>query len=120
MGRPAKNEFAELARTARAQLKRAELLGKSLDARLTKKKAASDEFTLDEDYRRDFAAVTTAIQHAGKSLVTALEGNKGHLNGMSEAQLSAQFSVEVVKMAPSISDEDWAAMCAARAKAKGL
>lgn len=116
MGRRPKNELANLARAAQAQLKRATDLGKSLDARMKKKQSASDEFTLDEDYRRDFAAVTTALQHAGKSLIAALESNKKDLGGMSEAQLAAQFSSEVVMMAPNISDEDWDAMVAARAK----
>ncbi len=119
VGRKAKNPLAALANAARDQLKRAEALGKSLDVRMKTKQTASDAFTLDEDFRRDFAAVTAALQHAGKSLVTALDSNKKDLAGLSEAQLDAQFAVEIVKAATTLSDEDWDRMCAARAKAKG-
>ncbi len=116
MGRKPADAFANLARTAQAQLKRAESLGRSLDERMKKKKLASDEWTLDEDFRRDFAAVTTAIQHAGKSLVIALESGKKNLGSLTEAQLDAQWSAEVVRAATSISDADWDLMVAARAK----
>lgn len=117
MGRRPKNEYAALADVARKHIKRAEKLGKSLDLRLKSKAKASDEFTLDEDFRRDFAAVTTAIQHAGRSLVTALEANKSDLGGLSEEQLEAQFQAEAVKTATTISDEVWYSMCDAREKA---
>ncbi len=116
MGRKPKNELAHLARTARAQILRAEKLGRSLDVRMKQKQEASDEFTLDEDFRRDFAAVTTALQHAGNSLVRAMEANKQALGGLSEAQLEAQFNAEIVKAAASLTDAQWDAMVRARAK----
>jgi len=116
MGRAPKNDLAHLARTAQAQIKRAELLGKSLDARLRACKAASDTFTLDEDIRRDFAMVTTALQHAGNAYVRALEANKQALGGLTDAQLEAQFNAELVKAATALTDEQWDAMVRARAK----
>lgn len=117
MGRRPANELAYLARTANAHLKRAEQLGKSLDERMAKKKEAAPDWIPDDEWRRDFAAVTTVIQHSGNSLVRALEGNKKGLDGMSEAQLEAQFNAEMVKSAQTLTDEQWAAMQAARAKA---
>lgn len=117
MGRAKKNELANLARTARAHLARAEDLGKSLDERIKVKKEASEMWTPDEEWRRDFNNVTTTIQHAGNSLVRALEGNKKNLSGMTEAQLEAQFQSEIIRAAQTLSEEDWQTMCAARAKA---
>ncbi len=116
MGRTPKNELAHLARTARAQIKRAEEIGKSLDIRLKAKKLASDEFTLDEDTRRDFAMVTAALQHAGNAYVRATEANKTMLGGLTEPQLEAQFNAELVRAATALTDEQWDAMCRARAK----
>lgn len=118
MGRKPKNELANLARTARAQLARAESLGKSLDVRLKVKREVTPEWTPDEDWRRDFASVTTTIQHAGNSLVRALEGNKKNLGGLSEEQLMAQFNSEIVAAAGQLTDEQWQRMCDARAKAR--
>lgn len=118
MGRRPKNELANLARTARDQLRRAESLGKSLDARAKLKRAASDEWTPDEDWRRDFAAVTQTIQHAGNSLVRSLEGNKKSLSGLTEEQLLAQFNAELVAAAPQLTDEQFQRICEARAKAR--
>jgi hypothetical protein len=109
--------LASLAKTAQAQLKRAEALGKSLDERLKKKREASDEWTPDEDFRRDFAAVTVALQHGGNSLIRALESNKENLGGLTVAQLEAQYSFEIVKAATQLTDEQWDAMKTARAKA---
>jgi hypothetical protein len=117
MGRKPKNEYAALARIAKAHIKRAEALGKSLDERMKLKKEASEMWTPDEDWRRDYAAVTTAIQHATNSLVRALDSNKKNLGGLSEEQLQAQFNAEVVMAATSLTDDQWARMCEARAKA---
>lgn len=111
-----KNDLAHLARTAQAQIKRAELLGKSLDQRLKNAHAASDTFTLDEDIRRDFAMVTTALQHAGNAYVRATEANKAALGGLTDAQLEAQFNAEIVKAATTLTDEQWESMSRARAK----
>lgn len=116
MGRRPKNELAELARTARQQLKRAEDLGKSLDSRLKIMKAGSENWTLNEDFRRDFAAITMTIQHAGNSLVRAIEGNKKNLGGLTDAQLEAQLNSELVKAATTLTDEQWSMMVAIRAK----
>jgi hypothetical protein len=113
------NETAALARAAQAQLNRANLIGKSLDNRLKEKVKASEEFTLNEDDRRDFAAITNAIQHAGNSLLRALEGNKSHLSGLSDEQLQAQFNEEIVRAAGSMTDEQVARFIEARQKARG-
>lgn len=91
-------------------------MGKSLDKRIAVKREAADDWTPDEDFRRDFAAITNTIQHAGNSLVRALEGNKKNLGGLTEEQLEAQFRAEIVTSAQSMSDEDWQRMVAARAK----
>jgi hypothetical protein len=117
MGRQPKNEYASLARIARAHIKRAELLGKSLDARATLKREVSDMWTPDEDWRRDFASVTTSIQHATNSLVRSLESNKKNLGSLTEAQLEAQFNAEIVSAATSLTDDQWARMVDARRKA---
>lgn len=117
MGRKPRNEFAALAKSAAAQLRRAELLGKSLDARLKVKRDAADEFTLNEDDRRDFASITTTIRDCGVALVRALDANKKDLSGLSEDQLTAQYHAELIKAAHEMSDEDWNKMVAARAKA---
>lgn len=117
MGRRPQNPLQALADAARDQLRRARALGRSLDERIKVKQAASPEFTMDEDARRDFAAITTTLQHAGNSLIRALEGNKKDLGALSEDQLEAQFRDEIVRAAQAMSDEDWQRMCAARAKA---
>jgi hypothetical protein len=107
-----------LARAARAQLVRAEKLGVSLDVRMKEKQEGHDGWIPDEDWRRDFGAVTTTLQHAGNSLVRALEGNKKDLGGQTEQQLDAQFQAELVQAAPALTDEQWEKMAAARAKMK--
>jgi hypothetical protein len=119
MGRPPKNEFSSLAKSANAQLRRAEMLGKSLDERLKAKRKAADEFTLNEDDRRDFQSITQTIRDCGVALVRALDANKKDLAGLSEDQLTVQFQAELVKAAQEISDDNWARMVAARAKARG-
>jgi hypothetical protein len=119
MGRPPKNEFSSLAKSANAQLRRAEMLGKSLDERLKAKRKAADEFTLNEDDRRDFQSITQTIRDCGVALVRALDANKKDLAGLSEDQLTDQFQAELVKAAQEISDDNWARMVAARAKARG-
>ncbi len=116
MSRRPKNELAALARAARSQLERATLLGRSLDLRLKAKGKAADDFTLLEDDRRDFQAITTTIRDAGSALIKALEGNKKDLGGMSEAQLTAQFQAEIVLAAGSMSEEDWQKMVETRAR----
>lgn len=117
MSRRPKNELASLARAARAQLDRATLLGRSLDLRLKAKVKAADEFTLDEDARRDFQSITHVIRDAGAALIKAVEGEKKNLGELTEAQLVAQFQTEIVSAASSMSDDDWEKMVAARAKA---
>lgn len=81
------------------------------------KKEASEQWTPDEDFRRDFAAITNTLQHAGNAMTRALESNKKDKDGLSEAQLEAQFNAEIVRSAQTMTDVEWAAMCAARAKA---
>lgn len=116
MPRRPKNELAALATASRAHLRRAEALGKSLDERMKVKRDVSPEWTPDEDWRRDFASVTQTLQHAGNSLIRALEGNKKNLAGLTEEQLEAQLNAELVNSAGSLSDEQWQRMCEARAK----
>lgn len=120
MGRKPKNELSGLARAARDQLKRAEALGKSLDARMKIKKDASEVWVPNEDDRRDFAAITSTLQHAGNAMRGALDSNKKNLGGLTEEQLMAQFNAELVAAAPQLTDEQWAKMCEARAKAGKL
>lgn len=117
MPRRPKNELAALAAASRAQILRANALGRSVDERMRLKRAASEQWTPDEDFRRDFAAITNTLQHAGNSLIRALEGNKKNLGGLTEEQLEAQFNAELVNSAQSLTDEQWARMCEARAKA---
>lgn len=118
MGRRPQNPLQALADAARDQLRRARELGRSLDARIKIKQDASPEFTMDEDARRDFAAITTTLQHAGNSLIRALEGNKKDLGGLTEEQLAAQFNVEISNSAAQLTDEQWQRMCEARAKSR--
>ena len=117
MGRKPRNEFASLAKSANAQLKRAEMMGRSLDERLKVMRAGSDGFTMNDEFRRDFAAITQTIRDCGVALVRALDANKKDLAGLSEAQLTAQFQAELIRAAQEMSDEDWNSMIAARAKA---
>jgi hypothetical protein len=58
MGRRPQNPLQALADAARDQLQRARALGRSLDKRIKIKQEASEEFTMDEDARRDFAAIS--------------------------------------------------------------
>ena len=118
MSRRPKNELAALASASRAHLQRANALGRSLDERMKVKKEASEQWTPDEDFRRDFAAITTTLQHAGNSLIRALEGNKKNLGGLTEEQLEAQFNAEIVNSAGQLTDEQWQRMQEARAKAR--
>ena len=104
-----------LAQAARMQLSIAKELGASLKLRMEIRKKASPEWIPDEDWRRDFQAVTTAMQQAGQCLMRATEGAKKSLGNLTEEQLEAQFRAEIIKAAQTISDEDWARMCEARA-----
>lgn len=117
MGRRAKNPLADLAATARAQLQRAKALGRSLDERLKVKQKVAPDWVPDEEWRKDFAAVTNTIQHAGNSLVRGLEGHKKDLGGLTEEQLEAQLNAELVQSAGTLTDDQWQRMCDARAKA---
>lgn len=117
MGRRPKNELSALARAARDQIKRAEALGKSLDARIAMKREVSPEWSPTEDDRRDFAAITNTLQHAGNAMIRGLEANKKDLGGLTEEQLTAQFNAEIVNSAQTMTDEEWARMCEARKKA---
>ncbi len=111
MGR-SKNDLVTLARAARAQLLRAQALGKSLDVRMESKREAAEGWTPDDSWRADFGNVTTAIVQCGNSLAKALEGRKKDLAGATTEQLEAQLKAELARM----SDEEWAALTAARGK----
>lgn len=118
MGRRPSNDLIYIARTARAQIVRAEKLGKSLDARLKIKKEAAEDWSPDEDWRRDFASVTQTLQHAGNSYIRAIEGNKNATSNLSDEQLQAQFNAELIGAAASLTDDQWARMVEARQKSK--
>lgn len=120
MPRASKNPLSGLAKAARDQLRRAEQLGKALDTRIKIKKDVAPEWTPSEDDRRDFAAITQTLQHAGNALIRGLEANKKDLGGLTEEQLQAQFRAEILKMAAEMSDEDWNTMVDARRKAGRL
>ncbi len=113
-----KNDLATLARAARQQLIRAERLGHSLDVRMKAKMTAADGWIPDEDWRRDFATVTTTLRDAGASLTKALENNKKDLGGMKTEQLEAQFKAEMMRSAETLSEEDWAYLNATQARLK--
>lgn len=117
MPRRPKNPLAGLASAANAQLKRAEAIGKSLDSRIKIKKEVSPEWTPTEDDRRDFAAITQTLQHAGNALIRGLEANKKDMGGLTEEQLQAQFRAEIIKAAAEMSDDDWNLMVDTRRKA---
>ena len=117
MGRRPKNELSALARAARAQVSRAEALGRSLDNRIKMKREASPEWTPNEDDRRDFAAITNTLQHAGNAMIRGLDANKKDLGGLTDEQLTAQFKAEIINSAQTMSDEDWQRMKEARLKA---
>ncbi len=119
MPRRPKSELGALAKAARAQIARAEALGKSLDSRIKMKREASPEWSPTEDDRRDFAAITNTLQHAGNAMIRGLEANKKDLGGLTEEQLQAQFNAELINSAQTLSDEEWNRMCEARMKAKG-
>ncbi len=117
MGRKPKNELAALARAARAQVSRAEMIGKSLDSRMKIKKSASEEWVPNEDDRRDFAAITNTLQHAGNAMIRGLEANKKDLGGLTDEQLEAQLKAEMIRTAQTMSDDEWLLMVEARRKA---
>ena len=70
-----------------------------------------------EDDRRDFAAITNTLQHAGNAMTRALEGNKKNADGLTEAQLDAQFKAELIRSAQTMTDDEWTLLLEARAKA---
>lgn len=118
MGRRPKNELAALARAARAQIARAEMLGKSLDIRMKLKREASDTWVPDEDFRRDFASITTTLQHAGNAMIRGHEANKKELGTVTEEQLQAQFNAELVNAAQTMTEDEWNRMLEVRAKVR--
>lgn len=111
MPRSPKSDLATLARTAKDQLRRAELLGTSLDIRLkTGMREASKEdrsWSPDDSWRSDFNTVTTTISQVGQALQRALEANQKRLGGMTIDQLEAQFKAEMMRAAGSFTVEDW-------------
>lgn len=116
MGRKPKNPFSALAESARAHLRRAQALGKSLDNRLKIKLQASPEWIPDDAYRQDFELVTRTLRDAGACLTKALEGNKKELGGLTEEQLLAQLKAEMTNIVRTLSQEEWQALVDARNK----
>lgn len=120
MPRSPKSDLATLARTAKDQLRRAELLGTSLDIRLkTGMREASKEdrsWSPDDSWRSDFNTVTTTISQVGQALQRALEANQKRLGGMTIDQLEAQLRSEILRMVPSFTPEDWTAIDKLRMK----
>jgi hypothetical protein len=120
MGRRAKNELNALAKASRAQLKLAEDLNTSLKQRMHVKKtvAGAQGWIPDEDWRRDFASVTNTLQHAGNSLMRALEGNKKQNEGKTDEELMEQFVAQLLEVAPTLPEETWQALLIARSRKK--
>jgi hypothetical protein len=116
MARKFKGELARLATTTQEQLARAEALGKSLDRRMKKAQDAAEDWTPNDEWRRDFATVTSVIKDCGAALQRALEGNEKTLGGMTTEQLEAQFNAEIIRSAQTLTEEQWQTMVAARAK----
>lgn len=106
--RAPKNDLAGLARTARAQLRRAELLGQSLDERLKAARENHPGWQPDEEWRKDFNQVTQTIAQSGQALQRALEANEKKLAGMTVEQLEAQLRAELARIAPHLTAEEWA------------
>lgn len=72
----------------------------------------------DEDFRRDFASITTTLRDAGTALIRGKDAHKKDLGSLTDEQLQAQFQAELINAAQTLSDEDWNKMVAARMKAK--
>lgn len=118
MGRRPKNPLAGLARAANDQIKRAELLGKSLDERIKMKREAASNWVPNEDDRRDFLSITQTLQHAGNAMSRAMEDNKKNLGGLTEEQLQAQLRAELVAIVQTLSDDEWNMLVEARMKGR--
>jgi hypothetical protein len=116
MGRKPKNPYAALAEAARAHLRRANALGKSIDDRLEAKRKAAEDWVPDESFREDFEMVTRTLRDAGACLGKALEGEKKALGGMTEEQLLAQLKAEMLVIVRTLTDAEWQALVDARNK----
>lgn len=116
--RKANNPLYALSALATKQLHLAQQLSKSLENRAKTKAEIAPDWTPDEDWRRDFQSVTTALQHAGQGLIRAQEGTKKNLGTLTEKQLEEQLVAELKRGAAAMTDEEWQAMADARAKRK--
>ena len=116
MPRREKNDLAQLARVARHQLTRAQLLGKTLDAIAEAARDVDLLWQPDDQWRADFKEVTATISQCGAALTKALEANEKALQRASDGQLEKAFKQELLKMAETFSPEEWAILDNARAR----
>lgn len=111
-----------LSKAAYDQLKRAKLLGESLDVRIrTMREAApGGDFELNDRLREDFELVSSSIREAGTMMLRAQEAEVKKLDGLTEGQLEEQLRHEIRACVASMSDEDWNELVTLRAKRKGI
>lgn len=82
------------------------------------KREAAPNWVPNEDDRRDFAAITQTLQHAGNAMSRAMEDNKKNLGGLTEEQLQAQLKAEITAIVQTLSDAEWNTLVEARAKGR--
>ena len=116
MPRREKNDLAGLARVARHQLTRAQLLGKTLDAIAEGNRETDPLWQPDDQWRDDFKEITTTISQCGAALTKALEANEKALARASDTQLETMLRQELLKMAETFTPEEWAIVDSARAR----
>lgn len=108
-----------LAKAASDQLKRARLIGDSIDARIkTARAAGEDDWQMNDRLREDFELVSSTIKEAGTMMLRAQEAEVSKLEGMTDDQLEEQLRHEIRAMVGSMDDDEWAELVAIRAKRK--
>lgn len=115
------NKYMEraLAKAASDQLKRARLIGDSIDARIKVARAAGeDDWQMNDRLREDFELVSSTIKEAGTMMLRAQEAEVSKLEGMTDDQLEEQLHHEIKAMVAGMSDEDWDELVRIRAKRK--
>lgn len=115
------NKYMEraLAKAANDQLKRARLIGDSIDARIKAARAAGElDWQMNDRLREDFELVSSTIKEAGTMMLRAQEAEVAKLEGMTDDQLEEQLRHEIRAIVGTMSDEEWAELVAIRAKRK--
>lgn len=103
-------------RVAREHIKRAEREGKALDHRIGEKRAGDPGYQLDSDEAEQFRQISTVIVQAGAQLTRAAEHSMKVHEELSGDELDARWRAELIRLAPTLTDEDWAVLDAARGK----